>query len=77
MQTTQPYLLLVTCCGVPDFIVPHACWRYLVLLQEGKGIYLMVYVKFFLISLLSIQNNEPLLAAYYIQMTQVPTTVSK
>ena len=39
--------LLVTCCGVPDFIVPHACWRYLVLLQEGKGIYLMVYVKFF------------------------------
>ena len=33
-----PYLLLVTCCGVPDFVVPHACWRYLVLLQEGKGI---------------------------------------
>ena len=30
-----------------------------------------------LISLLSIQNNVPLLAAYYIQMTQVPTTVSK
>ena len=36
--------LLVTCFGVPDYLVPHTWWRYLVPLQEGKGIILQVSI---------------------------------
>ena len=34
----MPFLnLLVTCFGIPDYLVPHVWWRYLVLLQEGNN----------------------------------------
>ena len=44
---TEPRLmsfLVVTCFGVPDYLVPHAWWRYLVLLQEGMGVILKVSI---------------------------------